>query len=402
MAYFGNSPKHRIQRMQLIEVNTPELAEEFIKMQVKLYRRDPNYIRPLDKDVHQVFDPKKNKLLRDGEAIRWILQDEDGETIGRVAAFINKRTANTFEQPTGGMGFFDCINDQQAANMLFDACSNWLQERGMEAMDGPINFGERDKWWGLLVDGFYEPTYCMNYNHAYYQKLFENYGFKLYFNQYVYYRTVDDPFPPEYYEKAQRVLADPDYEFRHLDKNNLDKYAEDFRIIYNKGWVKHEGVKAMGEAQAKSIMKSLKPVLDEKIIWFTYHKGEPAGFFIAIPEMNQLFKHVNGKLDLWGKIKFIYHRWRGSCKTMYGIVFGIIPECQGKGVEAAMVVAAARVVQGNPNIPYYDLQMNWIGDFNPKMMKVVEQIGGRILKTYTTYRFLFDREKEFKRATIIK
>ncbi|WP_369750911.1 hypothetical protein [Pontibacter sp. BAB1700] len=137
--------------MQLIEVNTPELAEEFLKMQVRLYRKDPKYIRPLDKDVHQVFDPKKNKLLRDGEAIRWILQDETGETIGRVASFINRKTANSFEQPTGGMGFFDCINDQDAANILFDACRNWLQERGMEAwMDRSISVNATsggDFWW---------------------------------------------------------------------------------------------------------------------------------------------------------------------------------------------------------------------------------------------------------------
>jgi hypothetical protein len=107
-------------------------------------------------------------------------------------------------------------------------------------------------------------------------------------------------------------------------------------------------------------------------------------------------------MDLWGKLKFVYHRWRGSCKTMYGIVFGITPEHQGKGVEAAIVVAASKVVQNNSSIPYQDLQMNWIGDFNPKMMKVVEQVGSRIYKTHITYRYLFDRTKEFKRAPIIK
>ncbi|MFD2244839.1 hypothetical protein [Pontibacter ruber] len=388
--------------MQLIEVTTPELAKEFLMLQVRLYKKDPNYIRPLDRDIDNIFDPKKNKLLRDGEAIRWILKDDADKSIGRVAAFINRKTAKTFEQPTGGMGFFDCIDNQEAANMLFDACKNWLQERGMEAMDGPINFGERDKWWGLLVDGFYPPTYTMNYNFPYYKQLFENYGFQLYFKQYVYYRKVDDPLPPEYHEKAHRILRDPDYHFEHLNKNNLDKYTEDFRTIYNKGWVKHEGVQAMSEAQAKSIMKSLRPVLDERLLWFAYHKGEPAGFFIAIPELNQLFKYTNGKMDLWGKLKIVFHRWRGAVKTMYGIVFGIIPECQGRGVEAAMVVAAAKVVQDNPNMPYEDLQMNWIGDFNPKMMRVVEQVGGRIYKTYVTYRFLFDRTKEFKRAPIIR
>jgi hypothetical protein len=388
--------------MQLKEVNTPELAQEFLMVQVRLYKDDKNYIRPLDKDIDNVFDPKKNKLLRNSEAIRWLLQDEKGNSIGRIAAFVNKKTANSYDQPTGGMGFFDCINNQEAANMLFDACKLWLQERGMEAMDGPVNLGERDKWWGLLIDGFYPPNYCMHYNFPYYKEMLENYGFQVYFNQYTYYRTVDDPLPPEYHEKAQRILKDERYQFKHLDKKDLKRYTEDFRKVYNKGWAKHEGVKEMSEAQATGIMNTLKPILDERIMWFAYYEQEPVGFFIAIPELNKLFRYVNGKMDIWGKLKFIFHRWRGACTTMYGIVFGIAPEHQSKGVEAAMVVAAGKLVQSNPSIPYYDLQMNWIGDFNPKMMKVVEQVGARIHKTHATYRYLFDRTKEFKRMTIIR
>ncbi|PRY15665.1 hypothetical protein CLV24_102289 [Pontibacter ummariensis] len=388
--------------MQLIEVNTPELAQDFLMVQVRLYKKDPNYIRPLDKDIDNVFDPKKNKLLRNGEAIRWIVKDDKGNLIGRVAAFINKKTANTYEQPTGGMGFFDCVNDQQAANLLLDACRDWLKERGMEAMDGPVNLGERDRWWGLLVDGFHQPTYCMNYNYPYYSELLENYGFQVYFYQYTYYRTVHDSLPPSIQEKAQRVLGDPRYSFRHLDKSNLGKYTEDFRQVYNKGWAKHEGVKEMSEAQAAGIMKTLKPILDERIMWFAYFEEEPVGFFIAIPELNKLFKYVNGKMDVWGKLKFVYHRWRGAGSSMYGIVFGITPEHQAKGVEAAMISAAGDFIIGNPKIPYYDIQMNWIGDFNPKMMKVAEQIGSRIYKTHATYRYLFDRTKEFKRMPIIR
>ncbi|WP_299757026.1 hypothetical protein [uncultured Pontibacter sp.] len=387
--------------MTLLEVTTPELAQEFLMVQVRMYKEDPNYIRPLDKDIHNIFDPKKNKLLRDGEAIRWILQDDKGKSIGRVAAFINKKTAKANEQPTGGMGFFDCINDQAAADTLLNACRDWLQERGMEAMDGPINFGERDKWWGVLVDGFHKPTYCMPYNFPYYQQLLENYGFQLFFKQYTYYRTVHDPIPEKYEAKAQRILNDKNYHFRHLDKKNLPKYTSDFREVYNKGWAKHEGVKPMSEAQATAIMNQLKPILDERIIWFAYYNDQPVGFFIAIPELNQLFKYNNGKLNLWGKLKFLFHRWRGACKTIYGIVFGITPEHQGKGVEAAIIVAAGQKVINNPSIPYYDLQMNWIGDFNPKMMRLVEQIGGKIYKTHITYRYLFDRSKEFKRAKII-
>lgn len=387
--------------MQLIEVNTPELAQDFIMVLVQLYKNDPNFIRPLDKDINAVFDPKKNKLLRTGEAVRWLLKDDKGNYIGRVAAFINTKTAKTFEQPTGGIGFFDCVNDQNAANMLFDTCKNWLQERGMEAMDGPINFGERDKWWGVLVDGFYPPNYGMHYNFPYYQQLFKTYGFQLYFKQFTYHRRIEDPLPHEFHLKANRILSEPKYRFCHLDKKQLNKFAEDFRTVYNKGWAKHEGVKPMSEAQAQNIMKTMRPVLDERIMWFAYYEDHPIGFFIALPELNQIFKYVNGKLDWWGKLKFVYHRWRGACKTMYGIVFGITPEHQGRGVEAAMVTAAAQLVQNNASIPYQDIQMNWIGDFNPKMMRVVEQVGSRIYKTHHTYRYLFDRTKEFTRARIL-
>ncbi|MCC9167078.1 hypothetical protein [Pontibacter harenae] len=388
--------------MQLIEVNSPQLVKEFLMVPVRLYKKDPNYIRPLDQDVENVFNPKKNKLLRTGEAVRWLLQDNQGKYIGRIAAFINTKTAKTYEQPTGGMGFFDCTDNQEAANILLDACKEWLQSRGMEAMDGPINLGDRDKWWGLLIDGYYPPTYCMHYNYPYYQRLLENYGFQIYFKQYTYHRMVDTPLSPEFNEKAQRILRDTNYQFRHMDLKQVEKFTEDFRVVYNKAWTKHEGVKGMSEAQAAAIMRTLKPIIDERLMWFAYYNEEPIGFFLSIPELNQIFKYNNGKMDLWGKLKFVFNRWRGVCKTMYGIVFGITPEHQAKGVEAAMIYAAGQVVQNNPSMPYVDLQMNWIGDFNPKMMKVVEQIGGSIYKTHATFRYLFDRTKEFKRMPIIR
>ncbi|MCH5683915.1 hypothetical protein LWM68_06355 [Niabella sp. W65] len=172
--------------MNLIEVNTPALARDFIKVNVLINQNDPNYIRPLDKDINEVFDKEKNKTFRSGEAIRWILQDSQGQLIGRIAAFVNRKYKTKGDEgPVGGMGFFDCINNQAAADILLDAAKNWLAERGMTAMDGPINFGERDTWWGLLVKGFEPPLYRMNYNPAYYKDLLENYGFRPFLTRYV-------------------------------------------------------------------------------------------------------------------------------------------------------------------------------------------------------------------------
>ncbi|GAA4356940.1 hypothetical protein GCM10023185_21300 [Hymenobacter saemangeumensis] len=387
--------------MRLQEVSTPAQAREFLEFPVRLYKGDPNYVRPLDQDIEAVFDRKRNKYFRHGSLVRWVLLDEQGKTLGRVAAFINKRTANTFEQPTGGLGFFECIDSQEAANMLLDGCRDWLAGQGMEAMDGPINFGDRDQWWGLLIDNFGAPLYGQNYNPPYYQQLFERYGFKLYFNQFTYFRKVLDPLTPAYTEKAAQLLRNSEYRFEHMQLKNLPKYTEDFRQVYNRAWVKHSGVKEMTPEQATNIMRKLRPILDEKVCWFAYYQGEPVGFFIALPELNELFRYVNGQLNWLGKLKFAYHRWRGAVKTLTGIAFGIAPEHQRKGVEMAMVLAVAKVVQDTSKVNYQDFVMNWIGDFNPKMMTVARNLGGEIWRTHATYRYLFDREKPFKRAPAI-
>jgi hypothetical protein len=117
--------------------------------------------------VESIFDPQSNVYFKHGEATRWVLQDEKGALIGRVAAFVDHHTAPKQDPPAGGMGFFECINDHYAAAMLFDTCKEWLKTRGLEAMDGPINFGETDKYWGLLVDGFTHPSYEIAYNPHY-------------------------------------------------------------------------------------------------------------------------------------------------------------------------------------------------------------------------------------------
>ena len=389
--------------MQLIEVTNPQLAKEFVKFQVDLYKNEPAYIRPLDKDIEGVFHPETNKTFRHGECIRWILKNENQQTIGRVAAFINQKTANkNNDQPTGGMGFFDCIDDEKAAFMLFDACKNWLKEKGMEAMDGPINFGDRDKWWGLLVDGFdLEPNYTCNYNLPYYQKFFEDYGFKLYFKQLTYARITREPLSPKLQEKADKVAADPRYTFRHLKLKHLDEYTEYFREVYNAAWGKHKGVAELSSLQAKAIMKQLRPLIDEKIMWFGFFEDKPVAIFIMLPEVNQIFKYVNGKLDWIGKLKFLYHKWAKSCNKMIGLVFGVAPEHQGKGVDGAIIQAARVMVQDDYH-RYKYLEMNWIGDFNPKMINVVEQVGGYVSKTHHTYRYLFDQTKGFKRHPILK
>ncbi|MBU8891995.1 MAG: hypothetical protein KOO66_04405 [Bacteroidales bacterium] len=386
-------------KYKLIQVSDKFSKKEFIRFPARLYKNEKQWVRPLDQDIENVFDPSKNKLFRNGEASLWILVNDKEETIGRIAVFYDKKTAARNDQPTGGMGFFDCINDTEAAFTLFDKCKDWLQEKGMEAMDGPINFGDRDRWWGCLVDGFeYPPNYCMPYNFPYYKDLFEAYGFENYFNQYTYYRLVNkEGLSDVIKEKAERLKRNPKYHFEHFDKKNPERFTEDFRVIYNKAWARFPGVSEMKPAHAKVLMKSLKPILDERIMWFAYFGNEPIAFFLQVPEINQIVKYLNGKMNLIGKLKFLFYKSIGKCDTVLGLIFGIIPEYQAKGIEGGIVMAFANEAL-KKNFPYKHLQFNWIGDFNPSMMKVLQQVGSKILKTHVTYRYLFDRSKLFKRA----
>lgn len=383
--------------MNIIEVNSKKDKKDFIQIACSIYKNEKNWIRPLDKDINSVFDPKTNKAFRKGDVKRWILKNNN-ETIGRIAAFYSSKNDKE-KLRVGGCGFFECIDDKEAAKMLFDTAKNWLEKNGYNSMDGPINFGERDKWWGCLVEGFdIDPNYLQNYGKAYYQKLFENYGFKLLFRQLTFLKKVRTPLSEKLSLKAERALRDPNYNFKTLEKRNIQKYIRDFTKIYNDAWSKYPGVSKLELSQAKLLFAQLKPILDEKILWFAYHNNDPVGFFISIPEMNQIFKHVNGKLDLFGKLKTFYHlKIKKSCKKMVGLVFGIVPKHQGKGVDGALIMASRETIQ--EKLAYEDLELNWIPDFNKSMIRVAEQVQVKLGKIHHTYRYNFDRSIPVERIT---
>jgi hypothetical protein len=388
--------------MKLYEVKTKDDIKEFHRVVSIIYKNNPNWVAYLENDIEKVFNVKHNKLYAEGgESIRWILKDDNGQLIGRVAAFVNPRTKNTTPLTTGGMGFFECINDKAAAFYLFDNCKNWLEDRGMEAMDGPINFGDRNQFWGCMTSNFDNPAvYQMNYNPEYYSVLFEEYGFGTYFNQLVFWRSLREPTQAIFHRKYQQVKDNPDLVIKNIHGVKLSKVAEDFRTVYNGAWGGHSHFKPMPASTAQKIMSSLKPIIDRDIILFVYHKGEPIAFYVNIPELNELFKHVNGKMNWWGIIKFLFYKYTTKRKRMIGLVFGVVKAWQGKGIEAALIVHGEKFIVDK--LKYEDTVLTWIGDFNPKMLHVTENLGASLWRTYKTYRFQFDRTIPFERAPIVE
>lgn len=389
--------------MQVIEVNNEASVKEFLKVNAEMNKGNVNYIRPLDNEVNEVFDKAKNKLFKYGEAQRWILKDDHGKTIGRVAAFTNEKYINKgTEFKTGGVGFFDSIDDQAAANLLFDTAKAWLQSKGMEAMDGPINFGDRDKWWGLMVEGFEkEPIYGMSFNPSYYEKLFEGYGFQNYYNQYYYAMNVDDPLPARFPERHAKFASKPGYSAKHISIKDLEKHAADFAHVYNSAWAQHGEAKEITKEQVIKLFNKMKPIMDERLIWFTYYKEEPIAMWINIPDLNQYFKHFNGKFGLLQKLKLLWMKKTGQCRVFTGVAFGIVPKFQALGIDSYMIYEGGLLLQHKG---WYDTyEMGWAGDWNPKMLNIYKSLGATQSRRMITYRITFDESKNpFERHPVME
>jgi hypothetical protein len=383
--------------MQVIEVTDKSGAKDFLEVNALLNRSNPNYIRPLDNEVNDTFNPKKNKTYQYGETKRWIAKDDNGNLVGRIAAFTNSKYINKgTEFPTGGIGFFDSINDQALANVLFDTAKDWLAEKGMKAMDGPINFGDRDKWWGLMVEGFdNEPMYGMSFNPPYYEELFSNYGFQNYYNQYYYATFVDDPLPPRFPERHAKFKAKAGYEARHLTLDKLEKYADDFATVYNAAWAQHGEAKEISHEQVVKLFRKMKPVMDPRLVWFAYYKEEPIAMFINIPDLNQYFKHFNGKFGLLEKLRLLWMKKRGINKRLTGLAFGVVPKYQALGIDSFMIYECGLLVQNKGWYTQYE--MGWAGDWNPKMINIYKSLNGIQSRRMITFRYLFDSNAPFER-----
>lgn len=385
--------------MKIIEVKDKKTAKKFLKVPRILYKNDPHWVCPLDSTIEDVFNPKKNIFFKHGEATRWILTENNGNLIGRVAAFINKKKAYNFKQPTGGMGFFECINDKNAAFMLFDKCKEWLNERGMEAMDGPINFGENDNFWGLLVEGFMPQSYGMNYNFPYYKSFFEDYGFQSYYEQVSNHLDLTKPFPERFWKIAGWIRKKPGYKYEHFRFKDAEKFIKDLKEVYDNAWKFHENFTPIEIDDMKKTLKKARAIIDEEFIWFVYKDNTPIAFLIMLPDFNQILKYMNGKMHIFNKLKFLYLKYKKTITRARITIMGVIPEFQKSGIESAIFWNMQKVMDRKTH--YTEIELSWVGDFNPKMRALHDSVGASFAKKHITYRKLFDESQKYYKSNVI-
>jgi len=374
----------------ILEVKTYKQAKAFINFPRQLYKNDPEWICSLDNDIESVFNPKKNNFFHHGVCSRWIAFNEKDQPLGRIAAFINYKKTNGSAEPVGGIGFFECTDDKEVAKALFQTSKSWLQSYGMKAMDGPINFGENDKFWGLLIDGFHSPSYGMNYNPPYYSGFFELYGFEKLYDQFTNVLQANKAIPERFTKISDWVMKKDEYSFQHFSSADKEKYFHDFHEVYNDAWNGFENFVPIEIETLRESFRQMKPIMDERIIWFAYFKQEPIGFVVCLPDANQWLKPLRGKMHFLNKLRFVWYKKRISVDRLRIIVMGCKLKFQNKGIESALIRCLQNEVL--PRNSVKEIELAWVGDFNKKMMSLHEATGAVNAKVHRTYRYRFQEE----------
>jgi hypothetical protein len=386
--------------MEIVQVGDRHTTQAFHELPLRIYKNDTNWVPPLRMMIEDIFNPQKNAGFIHGDAQRWLVKD-GGRYLGRIAAFYDRSKLEEGKEQAGNIGFFECFDNDEAARLLFDAARDWLKNEGFTAMDGPVNFGENFFNWGLLVDGFQQQGFGMQYNPHYYKQLFENYGFQTYYQQFSYHLDITSPDLPERFWKiAEWVARKPDFHYKTFSFQEQNRCINDFMSIYEQAWNKHTNYKPIDSNDLKALIRDARMVLEEDFIWYVYYKNEPIAFFMMIPDLNQILIHLkNGKLNMLNILKLLYLKRRKTMTRCRVLVMGVIPKFQGTGIESGIFWQLRQVMLRKPW--YREMELSWVGDFNPKMIALFGSVGSKYAKTHETLRYLFNRDRPFERLPII-
>ena len=359
---------------------TKNERKQFIEFPYQHYSEDENWIPPLKMEQKKLIDTEKNPFY-DNADIALFLAEQDGEPCGRIAAIQDRRYNEHHNNKTGFFGFFECINDQSVANLLFKVAGDWLKQRGHTDVLGPANPSMMDEI-GILIDGFeYEPSFMMPYHKPYYNNLITSAGLEKGMDLYAFRVTQANVTLDRIYRAEEIVRRRlPKLKIREIDTKNLDQEVEIVRNIFNQAWSQNWGFIPLSKEELEDLANDLKLILDPKVAHIAEVDGEPVAFSIALPDLNQALKHTDGTLFPTGIFKLLWHR--RNINQLRTALMGVIPEYQGKGIDALLHKEA--IINGR-EVGYNSSELSWVLESNKNMIRVAEKLGANIEKTYRMY-----------------
>lgn len=354
--------------------------KQFIDFPYQHYSDDEHWIAPLKIEQKKLIDKDKNPFYENGD-IALFLAEQNGKICGRIAAIQDRRYNEYHGNETGFFGFFECINDQSVANLLMKVAADWLRERGHTDIMGPANPSMMDEI-GILVEGFeYDPSILMPYHKPYYDDLLKGTGLTKEMDLYSYRVTQANVALDRMYRAEEIVRRRyPKLRIREVDLDNLEEEVEIVRHIFNKAWADNWGFIPITKSELKDLANDLKLILDPRVAHIIEIGGDPIAFSIALPDINQALKHMDGTLFPTGIFKLLWHR--RNINRLRTALMGVLPEYQGKGIDALL---HKEVILEGREVGYNSSEMGWVLESNKTMVRVAEKLGGYIEKIYRMY-----------------
>lgn len=366
-------------------------VELFHSFQADLYKNTPAWIPPFRFEIENIFDQTKNSFFRTGECERFLMFNDSDRPVARFALMNQPERDTVLDPKMGGLGFLELVNDQAVMDAVIAFASKWHQNRGYSAFRGPINFGENDNFWGLLVENFdEEPIYGMHYHHAYYKDLIEASGAIKLDDHWSYRRDFDQPLPERMVKITDRIEERLNVEIRPVDFKNAENDAEAIRNIYNRAWADQDIVdreQEFTELTRDTVMEmvdQMKRIVINDSVLIASIDGIPASFVVSIPDLNQVSNKTGGRMHWW-QIPRLFLLKRNA-RRLRTLVFGTLPEYRKKGLEALVFIRGIQMTKAAcPSLEY--LEGAWVSEKNWLMQRSLEALGCYHHKTHRTYRW---------------
>lgn len=353
----------------------------FVNFDREIYVNEPNWVAPLRMDVNGRLDVKKHPFYAKN-TIQCFMAYKHGKPAGRIAAIQNVQFNEYHNCKTGFWGFFECINDQEVANALFDEAKRWLQDRSLNTMQGPVNPSTNYEA-GLLVEGFDDPPkIMMTYNPPYYIQLLENYGLKKAMGLLAYKFDEEGVLKNEKFLRVKDIAKDRSkVTVRPINLKNLPYEIEQIKKIYNKSWENNWGFAPMTDEEINLMASELKMAVDPGLFPFLVNeKGEDVGMALALHDFNYIFKSFNGNLFPFNFIKIFTKK--KEIKWIRVVLLGILPEWRNKGLDSLLYY---EIIKNGMERGIKFAEASWILEDNPAMNRGIAVVNGQVYKKYAIY-----------------
>ncbi len=299
-----------------------------------------------------------------------------------MAAIVNNSHNRRAEEQRGFFGFFESIDDQQVANLLFDTAADWLRQRGMTAIRGPANPSLNYEC-GLLIEGFHSPpTFMMTYNKPYYGHLVEGWGFQKVQDMYAFWGHIDmiSGLDRKLWFIANEARERFKVNVRPMSRKNFREEVEMFLRVYNASLVGTWGFAPMSPGEVKASAAGLRQLIAPELALVAEIDGEPIGACLGLLDYNPRVKAIGGRLFPFGFIKLL--RNKHAIKKMRVISINVVPEYQRWGLGVVLLGGLIEPIQ---KWGMHEAEFSWVLESNTLSRGSLEKGGAKLDKTYRMY-----------------